>query len=334
MKTPVHALVVGAGSIGERHIRCLLATGRVEVCFVEPKESQRSAVAERYPAAKAFESLEAALARPMGVAVIATPAPMHVPQAIALARRGIPLLIEKPLSVSLEGTHELKSIVGERHLLAGVAYVYRAHPVLAEMRQAIRSERFGKPVELVFVAGQNFPSLRPGYRETYYARRETGGGAVQDALTHGLDLGQWLVGPAGRVVADVAHTVVPGVEVEDTVHVLARHGDVLASYNLNQHQAPNELTLIVVCERGVARFEHHLCRWRSMEAPRGEWTDHASHVLERDELFMRQANAFLDAVEGNGAPLCSLEEGIATLRANLAVLRSAERRAWIDLEGN
>src|SRR6185369_10870952 len=102
-------------------------------------------------------------------------------------------------------------------------------------------------------------------------------------------------------------------------------GDVLASYSLNQHQAPNELTLTVVCERGVARFEHHLCRWRSMEMPGGEWTDYGSGALERDELFVRQANSFLDAVEGAGPPLCSLEEGIAALRTNLAVLESSER---------
>ena len=40
-------------------------------------------------------------------------------------------------------------------------------------------------------------------------------------------------------------------------HVLARHDDVLANYSLNQHQAPNELTLTVVCERGTLRVELH-----------------------------------------------------------------------------
>jgi predicted dehydrogenase len=189
-------------------------------------------------------------------------------------------------------------------------------------------------VQLVFVAGQNFPFYRPAYIDTYYAHRETGGGAVQDALTHGLDLGHWLIGPVDSAVADLAHTTLPGVDVEDTVHVLARHGGVLASYSLNQHQAPNELVLTVVCERGVARFEQHLGRWRSMQAPGGQWTDHTSRALERDELFTRQANAFLDAVEGKGTVLCPLGEGLAALRTNLAVLESARQRAWIEIKGN
>ncbi len=326
-------LVVGAGSIGERHIRCFAATERVSVRFVEPKDELRAQIAERYPQARAFASLEAALEFPADLAVVATPAPLHVPQAFQLAERGVHLLIEKPLSVSLDRVDELRQIAHQRRIVLGIAHVYRAHPVLAEMRQAILDGCFGTPVELVFVSGQHFPFYRPAYRKTYYVRRDSGGGAVQDALTHGLNAGQWLVGSFDRVVADLAHKVLSGVEVEDTVHVLARQGDVLASYCLNQHQAPNEMTLTVICERGVARFEHHHCRWRSMQSPGAEWTDHGGRILERDELFVRQAHAFLDAVEGKCAPLCSLDEGIATLRANLAILRSAEQGAWTKIEG-
>lgn len=327
-------LVVGAGSIGRRHIRCFLGTGRVSVSFVEPNDVVRQEIGRLYAQARAFDSLESALREPIDLAVIATPASLHVRQAIKLARLGVHLLIEKPLGVGPEGIEELTMIARESRVVVAVAYIYRAHPVLAEMREAIVSGRFGKPVELVFVAGQNFPFFRPAYRETYYIRRETGGGAVQDALTHGLDAGQWLVGPISRVVADLAHQVLPDVEVEDTAHVLARHGAVLASYSLNQHQAPNEMTLTVIGERGTARFENHHCRWRSIEAPAGQWKDHESRPLERDELFVRQANAFLDAVEGIGAPPCTLEDGVATLQTNLAILASAQKGAWVNIEDN
>ena len=321
---------MGAGSIGERHIRCILATERAAVQFVEPRDALRQQIVERYPKVKGFASLESAVESPVDAAVIATPASLHVEQAIQLARRGVHLLIEKPLSVTLDRVDELAQVARARKLVVGVAYVYRAHPVLAEMRQAINDGRFGRPVELVFVSGQDFAALRPAYRDTYYVRRSSGGGAVQDALTHGLNMGQWLVGSADRVVADLAHKLVPGVDVEDTVHVLARHGAVLASYSLNQHQAPNETTLTVICERGVARFEAHHCRWRSMQAPGQEWQDDSAGSLQRDELFMRQAHAFLDAVEGKAPPLCSMDEGIATLRTNLAILKSAEQGAWVS----
>jgi predicted dehydrogenase len=129
-------------------------------------------------------------------------------------------------------------------------------------------------------------------------------------------------------VADAAHQVLDGVTVEDTVHVLARHGDVLASYSLNQHQAPNELTISVICERGVARFEGHEQRARCMTEPGGAWNDGPMAPLERDMLFIAQAERFLDAVEGRGEVPCTLEDGWQTLRVNLAALVSADGGSW------
>jgi predicted dehydrogenase len=300
------------------------------VSFVEVNPELRGSIAQRYPDAAAHVSLDAALEQPPGAAVIATPAPLHIPQATQLAERGVHVLIEKPLSIGMDGVDALNDLVAKKRLVAAVAYVLRAQPALAEMRAAVASGRFGKPLQLVAVSGQNFPFYRPAYRSTYYARRASGGGAVQDALTHVLNAAQWLVGAADRVVADAAHLALEGVDVEDTVNVLARHGDLLASFSLNQHQAPNETTITVICERGTARFEVHSGRWRSMERPGDAWTDHGAGPLDRDAPFMRQANAFLDAVEGKAAPLCTLEEGVATLRTNVAILNSVESGRWVS----
>lgn len=330
---PSRMLVVGAGSIGQRHLRCLLGTQRAVVSFVEPNADLRQQVATQYPAATPLATFEEALSHTFDGAVVATPAPLHIPQATALLERGVHVLIEKPLSVDLHGVPALQAAAQAAGRVVGVAYVYRANPVLASMRDALRSGEFGRPVELIACGGQNFPTYRPAYRETYYTRHDAGGGAIQDALTHVLNAGQWLVGNLQRVVVDAAHQLLPGVEVEDTVHVLGRHGDVLASYTLNQHQAPNELTISVVCERGVLRFENHHHRWREMRQPDTPWIDHTFPPLERDELFIRQSHAFLAAMQGQAAPLCSLEEGIATLQVNLAALASWREACWKTVGG-
>jgi predicted dehydrogenase len=330
-QTTHDVLVIGAGSIGERHIRCFGSTGRARVSFVEVREELRNQIAERYPGTKPYASLDAALEQRFDAALIATPAQMHITQATQLVERGIHVLVEKPLSITTEGVANLIDLVKRKGVVAGVAYVHRANPVLAGMREAIRSGAFGRPVEVVGVSGQHFPTYRPAYAQIYYTKHETGGGAVQDALTHMINAGQWLAGTFDRVVADLAHQVLPNVEVEDTVHVLARQdGNVLASYSLNQHQAPNEMTLTVICERGTVRFESHNNRWRSMEKPGGEWTDRGGAPTDRDTFFIHQANAFLDAVEGKAQPLCSLEEGLATLRVNVGILKSARDGAWVN----
>ena len=321
-------LVVGAGSIGERHLRCFQATGRATVNLVEINDSLRRIVAERYDIREASGDLDTALASRPDAAVIATPAPLHVSLATRLAEAGIHVLIEKPLSTNLEGIDRLRQVVRERAVTAAVGYVYRCHPSLVALRKAVLGAQFGRPVELVAVCGQHFPTYRPGYRDIYYRDRTTGGGAIQDALTHIVNAGEWLLGPVDRLVTDAAHLVLDGVAVEDTVHLLTRHGAALASYSLNQHQAPNEMTLTVICEKGTARCEFHEHRWRWLVEPGGTWQDERIPPLERDALFITQANAFLDAVEGRAAPLCTLEEGLQTLRVNLAALASVEGGSW------
>jgi predicted dehydrogenase len=196
------------------------------------------------------------------------------------------------------------------------------------MRREIQSGRFGKPVELVSISGQHFPTYRPAYRSIYYTKHETGGGAIQDALTHMVNAGEWLLGPIDRLVVDAAHQVLEGVEVEDTVHVLARHGHVLANYGLNQYQAPNETFITVVCERGTAQFLAHEGCWRWLTEPGQKWNVESFPPLERDTIFVAQANQFLDVVEGKAEPLCPLAAGLQTLKVNLAALASLDQKSW------
>jgi predicted dehydrogenase len=75
----------------------------------------------------------------------------------------------------------------------------------------------------------------------------------------------------------------------------------------------------------------HKNRWRWMTEPGDTWHDEPIAALERDTLFTAQAHLFLDAVEGKTVFSCSLEEGIQTLRVNLAALASMEQRSWQDI---
>lgn len=298
----------------------------------ETNANVRSQVASRYPFEGVFESLDQALQHPWDAAVIATPAPYHVPIAQKLAALQIHLLIEKPLSLNEEGLSELQETIARQKLVTCVAYVSRANPAAAAMHHAMASGRFGEPVELVVQAGQNFPHFRPAYREIYYNRRQTGGGAVQDALTHLLNLSEWFIGPANRVLARARHLVLPGVEVEDTVHVLAEHASVPATYVFNQHQFPNESTITLICRRATVRFELHESRWRFVTEPCGKWQDEAFSLPERDDVFIRQATAFLDALEGKAPVLCTLAEGWQTMLAQNQILASSDGGGvWKDV---
>jgi len=243
------------------------------------------------------------------------------------------VFIEKPLSLSLDCISELIRLIKEKGVKSAVAYTYRSHPALRSMKEAIDSGRFGEPVQVIGTWGQHFPKYRPAYREIYYTSRKTGGGAIQDVLTHAINAGEFLAGPVSRLMADCGHQVLEGVTVEDTVHVITPQNGakVMGCYTLNQHQAPNENTVTVVCKKGTAKWDLNNARWMSMAEPDAGWKTEFQFSTERDDIFVNQANIFMDAMEGKGMFACTLEEGLQTLRVNLTNLQVADNPAWHSL---
>jgi predicted dehydrogenase len=247
-----------------------------------------------------------------------------------LAEAHVNLLIEKPLSTTLVGVEELAQLAEREGLVTAVGYCWRAMPAVAALRDAVTKGKFGQPLEIIAVTGQNFPHYRPAYREIYYRDRASGGGAIQDALTHVLNAGEWIAGPIERLVADAAHQALEEVDVEDTVHVLTRQGKTMGCYSLNQHQAPNEAMIQIVCERGTLRAEVHRSWLQWMTQPDTSWETNELPKMERDDLYTHQAHAYLDAVEGHSPPLCTLAEGVQSLKVNLAVIAScSSTNAWV-----
>ncbi|MCH2123242.1 MAG: Gfo/Idh/MocA family oxidoreductase [Pirellulaceae bacterium] len=328
MSQRLRVAIIGLGSIGERHTRCFQATQRVDLAICDCDEALCATVQHRYSIDKVYTDVADVVRVQPDVAVIATPANLHIPMANKLAEAGIHLLIEKPLSTSLEAVDHLCNVVAQQRLVVSVAYTMRSHPSLAGMRKAIQGGAFGRPLQLVVTGGQHFPTYRPAYREIYYRDHKTGGGAIQDALTHAVNAAEWIVGPVTELAADAGHLALPGVQVEDTVHVVARHGDVMASYNLNQHQAPNESTLTVICEKASLRCEFHHQQWKWLSEPAGEWVVEKNGPFERDQLYIDQAHTYLDALEHGNPVACSISEGLQTLRVNLAILKAVKTRTW------
>ena len=105
----------------------------------------------------------------------------------------------------------------------------------------------------------------------------------------------------------------------------------LATLTGNQFQAPNETRLECHGTTGSLRLELPSHRWSILRAGDASWSVSEPMVHERDELFVRQAHAFLDAVEGRSEVLCPLVEAEHVLRVNLAALQSAAEGRVVQL---
>lgn len=326
-------LIIGCGSIGERHLRCFQKTGRAQLSACDANATLLQTVARTYQV-PAWSSWQEALDQGrFDAAVVCTPAHLHVPIAQRALERGCHVLIEKPLSVSMAGIEELRQAQRTTGRQAAVAYVYHVYPLLTQARDFLRGGALGPVLQVTLVSGQHFPAMRPPhaapFAQTYYRDRALGGGAIQDALTHMANWVESVIGPTESVMCDCAHQVLEGVTVEDTVHISARHGGALVNYSLNQFQAPNESTLQFNTAQGSVKIELHAARWGVCRLGEKAWTWHEVTPPERDTPFTLQAGYFLDQLDGQPSKLCSLDAAISTLRFNLASLQSSETGARV-----
>jgi predicted dehydrogenase len=290
-------------------------------------------MAERYQVATTSDWEQSLASAKFDAAVICTPAHLHVRMATRILEGGTHVLIEKPLSQSLAGVSELIAARNQSGRQAAVAYVLHVYPLLQDAGEFLRKGDLGPIRHVTSTSGQYFPGGRPAhavhYSKTYYRDRKTGGGAIQDALTHTANWVESIVGPTDSVLCDCAHQVLPDVTVEDTVNVSARHGDILVNYTLNQFQAPNESTLQFNTAKGSVKIEFHHRRWGVFRLGDKDWSWNEIPAGDRDTPFITQANRFIDQLEGKPATLCSLEAAQQTLRFNLAALAAADSGARV-----
>ncbi len=319
-----NVLVVGGGSIGERHLRCFLQTGRAKVSLCDVSDAIRTRLAETYDVARVFDDYDAVELSDFDAVVMCTPAHLHIPMALRAVEAGCDVLCEKPLSTSLEGVDELIAAVEAQGVTFSVAYVLRAMPPMVELKRRIDAGEIGQVQTVVCHTGQHFPTYRPAYREIYYNSHATGGGALQDAVTHMLNFVQWCLGPAKSVCCEADHLVLPDVKVEDSAGLLLRFRDnpAIGTIALNQFQTNNDARYEFAGTEGTLRLE--LPSWQMGVCKDEQWTWTEPRTFERDDFFMAQAEAFLDAMAGKHPVACTIGEAADTLRTILAALKSAE----------
>ena len=325
-------LIIGCGSIGERHLRTFQSTGRCQVIACDTRPAILADMAEKYKVETSTDWKQAMANPACTIVVICTPAPYHVSIATEVLKSGRHCLIEKPLALSLEGMDELTAAHKASGRACAVAYVNHSRPEPRAVKAFLATGKFGRVRAATVVSGQHFPTFRPAYREIYYNNHAQGGGAIQDAITHMVNLMEWILGPTASLFCDAGHQVLEGVEVEDTVSVIARNQDgAMISFNLNQFQAANELTIQFSAEQGSMKIEYHNSRWGQMALGATEWTWENFTPLDRDGPFVIQANDFLDACEGKPTPLATLAEGIQAVRFNLACFESLRTGARVTV---
>lgn len=323
MTSVQRALVVGAGSIGSRHLENLRALGVPALGLVEPFSERREAVS-RQCSAVAFASLEQGLAWRPDIVVIATPTQLHVAQALDVARAAVPVFVEKPLSHTPERIRDVLGEVGGRGLISMVGCNMRFHPGPAKIKELLEQQSIGRVLFARVHTGSYLPDWRPAqdYRQSYSA--SDAGGCILDCI-HEIDLARWYMGEVTEVTALAAHLSRLEVASEDVAAMLFRHaGGGISEVHLDFAQRTYERGCHIAGEAGSIFWDFSAGRVRLFQAPTGRETifDQPRNWTV-NQMYLDEMRHFLVCVRDGKPTIFPVEEGARVLRIALAAKQSA-----------
>jgi len=219
-------LVVGLGSIGRRHINIIRDKfPKIKLVALRHRKCSE-AITKELGLIKCVSSEDEAIALKPKAAIISNPATFHINIAKRLAINGVHLLIEKPISNSVDGVKELIDICNNNELILMVAYNLRFFPSLIKFKELINRSKVGRIISVHSIVGQNLEQWRPSrdYRLGVSSNKHLGGGVLLE-LSHEIDYLSWIFGPISWFKSHYSKQSDMDIDVEDNANIIFGFGN-------------------------------------------------------------------------------------------------------------
>ena len=233
--------VFGSGRWGSNHIRTLHELGLLGgIC--ETDSRRLAEVAAAYPDIEVFSSVEDALQREWLGVTIATPAHTHFEVAKLVIRAGFPLLVEKPLALSVEEAKEICDLAAASGVELMVGHLMLFHPAIEKIKELIDEGDLGR-VQYIYSNRVNLGTVR---------KEEN---ILWSFAPHDISIFQYLLGSRPvQVTSNGAAFLQP--EIHDTTMTVLRYpGNVICHNYVSWLHPFKEHRLVVIGSKGMVRFD-------------------------------------------------------------------------------
>ena len=322
-------LIVGTGSIGQRHARLLCERPELEVWICDIDRKCLDECRKVAPRARPIDNYETAMQQHPDAVFVCTPHALHKPMAVRAAQAGCHVMCEKPLAGTVTDAQQIVDAVEQNGKVLQVGYVARLHPAIRRLQELVQSGQLGTLVGGRVMVGTYF---------TLMASRRRFAQPQENVLvldyTHEPDYLSLLFGQVQRVSAESATLgKLPLMQSPNIFSIIMRYeSGALVQLHLDYVQFPNRHLIELYGDAKTAVFDSEsgaLTRF-----------SHGSDVREveyvtvgRDDVFRDQITSFLEAVRGEHPPTCTGQDGIAVLRIAEAAIRAASEHRTVELAG-
>ncbi|MDP7164148.1 MAG: Gfo/Idh/MocA family oxidoreductase [Alphaproteobacteria bacterium] len=328
-----HILVIGSGSVGQRHAANLAALDCLVSCL-DPRHDRRAELAAATPVVGAYGDLPTALGDPsLDGVVIGSPTKFHVRQARAALAAGLAVLLEKPVSPGAAEARALAAAVAESEIPLLLGYTWRWWPPLLEAKRLLDAGALGRLNHVRFVMAAHLADWHPWepYQDWFMSSRELGGGALLDE-SHWIDQALWFFGRPESVFARIDKLSELEIDADDNVDLLLNYPrGPRVSIHLDLHARPHEKTIKFVGEKGTLEWTADPNRLTIGREPEESWQE-TPFECQRNDMFVAVAREFLAVIEGQ-EPSCTIADGLAVMEFIEAARQSQAEDRLVRLEG-
>jgi len=328
---PIGVAVLGAGRMGQTHIRNLAALPDVRiVCVADPDphaaEAGRALARAEHACTDPRDAIKVAA---VDAVVIVTPTSTHASLIEMAAREGKAVWSEKPIALDLAQTARVVDLVEAAGIPLQLGFMRRFDPGYAAAKARIASGELGRVEQFRALSRDTYP---PPVEFLHHA-----GGIFLDMAVHDLDLARFLVGEVEEVTAWAAVLAEPSfAEADDFDTALATlrfANGAMGVVETARHSAWGyDIRTEVAGAKGKVVIEDRQKTAATFSHDFGFHGDHFESFPDRFEAAFRlELAAFIEAVREGRAPSPGAREGLETLRLAIACTRSRAQGRTVRL---
>jgi predicted dehydrogenase len=324
-------IIVGVGSIGTRHLKNLAGLGH-EVHAVDINEDRLKAASG--DAKSVFTSLDEALKIQPDIAFICTFSNDHIIPAMKCAEAGCHLFIEKPLSLTLDGTDDLIRIVKERNIITLAGCNMRFHPAISYIYKTINeNQSYGRRLWADLEFGYYLPFDKKDYEVSYKANKSMGGNLIFDMI-HELDYACWFFGEPDKVICTKGILSDLKIDTEDSVDMIVKFkSGVTCTIHMDYLQHSYTRRCKVVCEKATIFWDFIDGKIGTVTTADGKWSWKEMKLeLQYNQMYMDEVKYFMDSVTSGRQTFNTIEQSVQALKLAIAANKSCSTERWEEIK--
>jgi len=310
----MQVLVLGAGSIGRRHIENLVTIGQKNIVVADPNPKTLALVKGAFDFIETTEyPVNAYQNGKFDAVFICSPPQLHFSQLAEAVDRGIPAFVEKPFTLNSNGVEIVLKKADGKKLCVMTAFNMRYLELIQTMREWLNEGRIGKVLGCRVGLSSYMPTWHPeeDYRQSFMALWKTGGGALFDYV-HGIDLAQWLAGEITSVACMMKTTSLE-METDDVAILSCTTKTGLSSFYFDFVDRRPRKSLDLIGSEGTMIWEYDTEERLRLYR---EAKEHVRIVVKENyaQCYIDEIKDFFDCIKTGKKPMTDGWNGLSTQR--------------------